>query len=56
MEDFNVGNYLKWRGSFKQPSAGVTDEPADSKLSLHRDNMRLKDELTECRIELFSLK
>jgi hypothetical protein len=56
MKDFDVSNYLKWRGSFKQPATAVTDEPTDSKLSLHRDNMRLKDELTEVRIELFSLK
>lgn len=66
--EFDVSKYLKWRQNFKvgpyanipvkedeptplEPSAG---EPGGSKLSLHRENLKLRDELTALRVELFT--
>ena len=59
--NFNVASYLKWRNTFKSPDYKFDkDESAcddtSNKLLIHRENMKLKDELTEIRVEFFTLK
>lgn len=55
-QDFNVSSYIKWRSSMKQPEINFTDDASTPLLNLQRENLKLKDEIMQLRVDLFGLR
>ena len=58
MQDFNAKNYLKWRSTLnhKIPDINFNEDATTPKLLLQRENMKLKDEVMQLRVELYGLR
>jgi hypothetical protein len=55
-QDFNVSSYIKWRSSFKQQEIQFTTDATTPNLTLQRENLKLKDEVMQLRVDLFGLR
>jgi len=51
-----VSSYIKWRSTFKQPEIHFNEDGSTPNLALQRENLKLKDEVMELRVELFGLR
>ena len=55
-QDFNVSSYIKWRSTFKQPEIVHSDDASTPNLILQRENIKLRDEVMQLRVDLFALR
>ena len=55
-QDFNVSSYMKWRSTFKQPEIVHSDDASTPNLIIQRENIKLRDEVMQLRVDLFGLR